>query len=106
LGLVLFLWGVWGIVSSILSIGIISTWPLSWITGLVGSVISFAGGSILGWGMIQKKILVKASQDVVEKADVMYKKLVSLQEKIGVLAIIVGLWATLYSLFLQRLLNI
>lgn len=106
LGLVVFAWGIWGIISSILSLGIISTWPLSWITGLLSSVISFAGGAILGWGMIQQKLLVKAPQDVVEKAENIYKKLVLLQEKIGFTAIIVGVWTILYSLILQNILKI
>lgn len=106
LGLVVFLWGIWGVISSILSLGIISTWPLSWITGLAGSVISFAGGAILGWGMIQKKLLTKAPADVVEKAEEVYKKLTSLQEKIGVIALITGAWTVLYSVILQGILKI
>ncbi len=60
--------GSLGIISTILSLAIIATWPLSWITGLASSVISVAGGAILGWGMIQNKLLVKAPQDVVGKA--------------------------------------
>ncbi len=106
LGLIVFAWGVWGVVSSILSIGIIATWPLSWITGLLSSVISFAGGAILGWGMIQKKILVKAPQEVVEKAEGFYIKLVALQEKVGLFAIILGIWTVVYSLLLQGILKI
>lgn len=106
IGIAVFGWGVWGIISSILSIGIISTWPLSWITYLLCAAISVAGGAILGWGMIQKKLLVKASADVVERATEVYKKLLSLQERIGFIAIIVGLWTILYSVILQGILKI
>ncbi len=106
LGIAVFAWGVWGIISSILSIGILATWPLSWVTSLLCAVLSVAGGAILGWGMIQNKLLVKAPADVVEKATEVYKKLLSLQERIGVIAIIIGLWTILYSVILQGILKI
>lgn len=105
-GLFVFAWGIWGVITSLLSLGIISSWPISWITGLLSSVISFAGGAILGWGMIQKKILVKAPQDVLAKAEDFYVKLVKLQEKIGYAAIIMGIWTILYTLLLQNILKL
>ncbi len=106
LGLVLFVWGVWGVIGSTTSIGWLSTWPLWWATRLAGNLICFAGGAILGWGMIQKKLLVKAPAEVVVKAEKTYEKLVSFQEKIGIAAIVVGIWVILYELVLQGIFNI
>ncbi len=106
LGIVLFLWGIWGVVGSMTSVSWLGSWPLWWATRLIGNLICFAGGAILGWGMIQKKILQKAPANVVAKAENAYLKLVSFQEKIGIAAIITGIWVVLYELFLQGILNI
>ncbi len=84
----------------------LTMWPLWWITRLAGNLICFAGGAILGWGMIQKRILVKATANVVESAEQTYVKLVTFQEKIGIAAIVVGTWVILYELALQGIFNI
>jgi hypothetical protein len=106
IGLIVFVWGIWGIVSSILSLGILGSWPVSWFTSLVGSIISFAGGAIVGWGMIQQKLLASANQETKEKASEVYKKLITFQEKIGIIAIITGLWTIIYSLILQNIIKL
>ncbi len=106
LGIALFAWGIWGIIGGLTSLSWLGSWPLWWTTRLAGNVICFAGGAILGWGMIQKLILKKAPADVVAKAENAYLKLVSFQEKIGITAIIVGIWVILYELILQGILNI
>ena len=106
LGIIVFAWGVWGVITSVLSLGVLSSWPLSWITALACSVISVAGGAILGWGMIQSKLLANAPAEVVAKATEAYNKLLTLQERIGVISIIIGLWTILYSVVLRGILKI
>lgn len=106
LGLVVFIYGIWGIISSVLSLGVIGSWPLMWATGVVASLLSTAGGAIVGWGMIQNKLLSKAPEEVVLKAEALYKKILSLQEKVGFIALITGVWTIVYTLILKGLLNI
>ncbi len=105
-GIVICFWGLWGIISAILTLGWLGSWPLWWATRLAGNAVCFLGGAILGWGLIQKNILAKASEDVRAKAEESYTKLVSFQPKIGCAAIIVGIWVILYELILQRLFQI
>lgn len=106
LGLAAFGWGVFGIISSLTSIGNIGTWPLWWITKLAGNVLNFAGGAILGFGMIQKLILSKTPSEVQEKGELLFKKLVSMQVVIGISCLIAGVWVVLYELLLQGLFKI
>src|SRR5580658_10820481 len=44
IGAVSALWGAWGIISSILSIGWLAHWPIYWITFLADSVLQFSLG--------------------------------------------------------------
>ena len=101
IGFVAFLWGIWVIIQSILGLSWIGwAFPrglIRWITYLVNGAILLCGGAILGWGLIQKNLLSKASADVKAKAEASFAKLVSFQPKIGILAIIFGVWVIISS---------
>ena len=92
IGLVVCLWGVWGIISAILNIGWLKDAPLWWIFLLAASVLSFGVGFLLGYGMIQQFALKKANEAAKAKAEQLHKKLVSLQIPLGYICIIYGLW--------------
>ncbi|WP_037571024.1 hypothetical protein [Spirochaeta cellobiosiphila] len=106
LGLVVFVWGLWGIISSILSLGIIGTWPVQWVSSLVANIINFAGGLILGFGMIQKLMLSKLPEEAQAKAVILRDKLVGFQTKIGIVALIFGVWVILYSVLLRGIIQL
>jgi hypothetical protein len=63
-GAVLCIWGLWGVIFAVLTQGWLATWPLWWATRLAGNAVCFLGGAILGWGLIQQKLLAKASIEV------------------------------------------
>jgi len=106
LGLVVFLWGLWGIISSLLSLGLIGSWPIQWLSYLIANIINFAGGFILGFGMIQKLMLSKISEEAQAKALVLRDKIVSFQTKIGILALIFGVWVIVYTLVLRGIIQL
>lgn len=106
LGLVTFVWGLWGIVTAVTTLGWLGSWPLWWATRLTANVLNFAGGALLGFGMIQKFLLAKAPAEAQAKAEALFEKLVKIQSKVGIACLVGGLWVILYELVLQGLFNI
>jgi hypothetical protein len=103
-GFVAFIWGIWVIIQLVLNLGWLGTsFPLGlifWITVLIDALLSLFGGAILGWTLIQKYLLAKASDDIKAKAEASFAKTVALQPKIGIAAIIFGIWVIVASLIL------
>lgn len=89
IGAVSAIWGVWGIISAVLNIGWLSTWPIWWISWLVGSVLQAALGLILGIGTL--KTFIKNPQAQL-KMDETLAKLSPKQGMLGIAAIGVGIW--------------
>lgn len=89
IGAVSALWGVWGIISAVLNIGWLTTWPIWWISWLAGSVIQAALGLILGIGTLKTFIKNPQAQ---AKMDETLAKLSPKQGMLGVVAIGVGIW--------------
>ncbi|WP_025742768.1 hypothetical protein [Aquimarina pacifica] len=96
IGLAFCFWGVWGIISSVLSISWLSTSPIWWITLLAGSVMQAILGFMLGFGMINKLVLGK-NEAAKEKASLLREKIAPKQGKLGVLGLIVGVWIIIAS---------
>jgi hypothetical protein len=97
IGFVFAFWGVWGIISCVLSIGWLANWPISWITWVVVSVVEAALGFILGYGLIAKYALSK-NPAAAEKGEQLLAKLTPLQGKLGIAAIIIGIWQIIASI--------
>src|SRR5688500_2008186 len=53
IGAVSALWGVWGIISSVLNLGWLSVAPIYWATFLADSVLGCAPGLLLGVGVLE-----------------------------------------------------
>jgi hypothetical protein len=70
-----------------------------WVTLLINSLLSVGGGALLGWSLIQKYLLAKAPDNVKAKAEESFAKLLAFQPKIGIAAIIFGLWVIVSSIF-------
>jgi hypothetical protein len=90
-GVVFALWGIWGIINSVLGIGLLATWPILWISYLVVSVVCAGLGFILGYGLIQKHALSK-NEKAKEAGEKVLAKLLPWQGTLGVIAIVLGLW--------------
>jgi hypothetical protein len=96
LGIIFFFWGIWGVISSILTMWAIALVPVWWFTLLVGSVVEMVLGFILGYGLIAKYIFSK-SDAAREKGEAIIAKLAPVQGVIGIIGIIVGIWVIIAS---------
>ncbi len=95
MGAISCLWGVWGIISCVLNIGWLTTWPIFWISWLAGSVLLAALGLILGIGTMKTFIKDPRAQ---AKMDETLAKLAPHQGRLGVVAIGVGVWMVVASI--------
>ena len=89
LGAISCLYGIWGIISAVLNIGVMSTWPIWWTTGLIGAVFQAALGLILGIGTLKTFIKNPQAQ---AKMDETLAKLSPKQGMLGIGAIGFGVW--------------
>ena len=90
MGAVSALWGIWGIISSFLNIGWLTTAPISWATSLAASVLLAGLGFILGIGVMKTFIKSPAAQ---KKLDVTLERVAPHQGRLGIAGIGVGVWA-------------
>jgi len=89
IGAVSALWGVWGIISSVLSLGWLAHWPIYWATYLGDAVLQAALGLLLGVGVI--KTFVKDA-NANAKMDQTITKLAPYQGTLGLVAVGLGAW--------------
>lgn len=89
IGAISALWGVWGLISSVLNIGWLTLAPIYWVTFLVNAGLSFALGMLLGVGVLKTFIKDATAQ---AKMDQTIEKLAPYQGTLGLVAIGVGLW--------------
>jgi hypothetical protein len=89
IGAISALYGVWGIISSILSLSWIAHWPIYWATYLAVAVVQLALGLLLGVGVLKQFIKAPAA---VEKMDQTIAKLAPKQGLLGLVAIGLGIW--------------
>lgn len=97
IGLVFCFWGVWGIISCILNIGWLTTYPIWWITWLATSAVEAILGFILGYGTISQYVLSK-NEESKKKGEQLLAKLAPIQGKLGIFGIIVGIWTIVASM--------
>lgn len=94
MGAVSALWGVWGLISAILSLGLLTTFPIWWATWVATDVILVALGLLLGIGTL--KTFIKQPQ-AVEKMDMLVAKLAPKQGVLGLVGIGLGAWCLVAS---------
>jgi hypothetical protein len=95
IGLVFCFWGIWGIITSVLNMGMFS---IGWMLSLAVSVVTAVLGFLLGYGMINELLLSK-NDEAKEKGAELRTKLAPLQGKFGMAAIILGIAFILYRIF-------
>ncbi len=96
IGLVFCFWGVWGVISAVLNIGLLATFPIWWVTLLAGNIIEAVLGFMLGYSLINKFFLSKTAEGQA-KGELLRQKLAPKQGKLGILGIIVGAWMIIAS---------
>lgn len=97
IGIVFCFWGIWGIISCILNLGILTSHPIWWVTWLLCSLAEALIGFLLGYGLIVKYVLSK-NETAKEKGAQMLAKLQPLQGKLGLFGIIMGVWCIICSI--------
>ena len=97
IGVVFCFWGIWGLISAILSIGWLTNgWVISWVTWALYALVETTLGFILGYSLIVKYVLSK-NETAKEKGAKVLEKLLPLQGKLGILGLIVGAWCIICS---------
>ena len=89
MGAISCLWGIWGIISSVLNISWLTSRPILWATWLANSILLAALGLILGIGVMKSFIKNPQAQ---AKMDQTLAKLSPKQGMLGLVAIGVGAW--------------
>ncbi|TPN85974.1 hypothetical protein [Aquimarina algicola] len=90
IGLVFLFWGLWGIISAVLAIGMLSTAPIWWAVWVLGCVVEAGLGFMLGYGLMSQLFLSK-NAEAKAKAEQIRAKLAPKQGKLGILGIIIGI---------------
>ncbi len=98
-GVICALWGVWGIISLVLNLGMLGYAPLTWVLWLAVDLVLAGLGFILGYGLIQKYALSKNEKAAAKGGEVL-AKLLPLQGRLGIAAIILGLIDLVYIIIL------
>ena len=96
IGLTFSFWGVWGLISAILNITLLTSNPIWWGTWVASSLIETILGFMLGYALINKYLLSK-SEDSMKKGQYMLAKLAPIQGTLGIVGLGVGVWTIVAS---------
>lgn len=97
IGIIFAVLGLWGIISCLLHTAWLSLIPVAWFIWLLASVVEASLGFILGYGLISKHLLSK-NEAAKEKGDQLLQKLLPLQGKLGLVAIVLGVIQVIASI--------
>ena len=89
MGAVSALWGVWGLITSVLNLGWLTVAPVYWVTFLLDSILLAALGLILGVGVLKSFVKSPLGQ---RKLDETLAKVAPHQGRLGLAGIGVGAW--------------
>lgn len=96
IGVVFCVWGIWGFISALLNLPLLSLVPIWWLTWLATSVVTALLGFILGYPLIVG--FMGSNADAKAKAAQLLAKLGPIQGKLGIAAIGLGVWGVAASL--------
>ena len=89
IGMVMFGWGIWETLHSVLGIALLGSHPLTWVFWLLSGVADLLVGFLLGFGLITHYALSKNPQAMARGSQIR-AKLVGIQAPLGLLAIVMG----------------
>ena len=96
IGAISALWGAWWVINALLNLALLAVAPISWIIWLATGAVMLLLGFLLGIGIL--KTFVKDPK-ANEKADELLAKLSPYQGTLGLIAIGLGLWGVLRTIF-------
>lgn len=97
IGVVFCLVGVWGLISAVLSLGLLTAAPIWWATLAAGSLVEAVLGFMLGFPLISE-FLAGNSPEASAKSEALRAKLAPRQGQLGLVGIGVGAWMIAASL--------
>ncbi len=89
IGIVMFGWGIWETLHSVLGISLLGSHPLTWVFWLLSGVADLLVGFLLGFGLITHYALSKNPQAMARGSQIR-AKLVGIQAPLGLLAVVMG----------------
>ncbi len=89
IGMVMFGWGVWETLHSVLGISLLGSHPLQWVFWMLCGVADLLVGFLLGFGLITHYALSKSPQ-ALAKGQRIKSTLVGIQAPLGALAVVMG----------------
>lgn len=89
IGMVMFFWGVWETIHSVLGASLLASHPLMWIFWLLSGVADLLVGFLLGFGLITHYALSK-NPTAMARGQQLRAKLVGIQAPLGALAVVMG----------------
>ena len=99
IGIIFCFWGIWGIISSILSMNLLTSSPIWWITWIAASAVQAGLGFMLGYPKIQEWMSSSSTENQ-EKLTKLRNRIAPLQGKLGIVGICIGIWVILaYFIF-------
>jgi len=91
IGLIFCFYGVWGMITAVLNLGWLTSYPIWWVTFAAGATVEAALGFLLGYSLIAKYVLSK-NEEAKKKGEELLAKLQPLQGKVGMLGVGLGIW--------------
>jgi hypothetical protein len=88
MGAVSVLWGVWGLISSVLTLSWLASWPILWVVQLLVSLVLAGLGLILGIGVMKTFIKDPSAQ---AKLDQTLARIAPFQGTLGIAAVVLGI---------------
>jgi hypothetical protein len=89
IGMVMFGWGIWETLHSVLGVALLSSHPLQWVFWLLSGVADLLVGFLLGFGLITHYALSK-NPAAMERGQKIRSTLVSVQAPLGAFAVVMG----------------
>jgi hypothetical protein len=89
IGLTMFGWGVWELISCVLNLGLLGSHAVSWIFWVLSGFADFAVGLLLGFGLISTYVF-RGNEVAIQKGDAIRQKLAAFQVPLGGLAIVMS----------------
>ena len=90
IGLTMFGWGIWELISVVLNLGMLGSSPLMFAFWALTGVADFTVGLLLGFGLISTYAF-RGNQMAIQKGDLIRSKLVAFQVPLGGLAVVMSL---------------
>ncbi|MFP4364909.1 MAG: hypothetical protein ACLFR1_13685 [Spirochaetia bacterium] len=93
IGIAALVYGLWSLITVLIRIGWISLFPVGWISGILGAIVTTGLGFLMGFSTVKNMI---KEGDAQEKMVQVYDKITPYQKPLGIAAVVIGVWGLIY----------